>query len=741
MSGPQAQTAIPSVGTPIGRVDGRQKVTGVARYAAEARPHAMAHAVLVQSTIARGRVVSIDTRAARTEGVLAILTHENMPHLNLEELLRSAGASTDNGHLGEKLAPLVGTEIHFAGQNVALVVAETLEQAQRAASLIEVRYAAETPLVDFEQALSAAYAPSSGRPAQHQRGDVDAALAAPGLVVVRQVYNVPVETNNPMEPSATVAEWQGDRLTVHDSTQAVVATRNLLALAFGLPRANVRVLCPFTGGGFGCKGFQWPHTLLAATAARMVKRPVQLALSRPQMFTSVGHRPPTRHAIALAAQRDGRLAAMVHETINATSPLTEFVAACGLATTAVLYACDNVSTPAKLVRVNVGAPTPMRAPSECPGSFALESAMDELAEALEMDPLALRLRNHADADPSKGKPWSSKHLKECYTRGAEIFGWSARQRAPRSMRDGDLLVGWGMATALYPAARRAAAARVQITGDGRALAQAATQELGTGAYTIFTQVAADALGLPVEQVTFELGDSDLPESPGSGGSCTTASVSEAILQAAQAARAKLAALANLPVDEMRIVGGRVSAAGDPGGGVALADLLRQARLAAVEAEAAVKTEDETAQAFSMHSFGAIFCEVKIDPLLPRVRVTRSVAVIDVGRVLNPRTSRSQILGGITMGLGMALLEETVYDPRSGRPLNDNLADYLVPVNADVESIEVELLSHPDPHINSLGCRGIGEIGITGIGAAVANAVHHATGRRVRDLPITMDKLL
>jgi xanthine dehydrogenase YagR molybdenum-binding subunit len=744
-----------AVGTPLDRTDGRYKITGAARYAAETRPRGLAHAVLVQSTVARGSVLSIDTAAARrAAGALAILTHENAPRFHLEELL-AAKAPPDAGHLGEKLVPLAGTAIHFAGQNVAVVVAETLEQAQHAASLVRVRYAEDKAVLDLEEALPSAYLPQQamGRPAQHSRGDAAAALAAPGLVTVHEVYTVPVETNNPMEPSATVAEWDGDRLTVHDSTQAVVATRNVLALAFGLPRRNVRVICPFTGGGFGCKGFQWPHTLLAAAAARAVRRPVQLNLTRAQMFTSVGHRPPTHHTLTLAARRDGTLAAMVHETVNATSPVTEFTAPCGVVTTAMLYACGNVSAPTRLVRVNVGAPTPMRAPAECPGTFAIESAMDELAYALDLDPLELRLRNHADEDPSNGKPWSAKHLKECYARGAESFGWQRRQRQPRSMRDGDLLVGWGMATAVYPAARRKASARVRIGADGSALVQAATQELGTGAYTIFTQVAADALQLPVGRVTFELGDSDFPDSPASGGSCTTASVSEAIVQAAGAVRAKLVALAasnagtaesplaGLQAEQMTLAGGRVVAAKDPSRGLAYADLLRRAGVPAIDAEAEAKPEDEKTKAYSMHSFGAMFCEVKIDPLLPRVRVSRVVAVVDVGRVLNPKTSRSQILGGVTMGLGMALMEHTVYDPRTGCPVTDNLADYLVPVNADVESIEVELLDRPDPQINTLGCRGIGEIGITGIGAAVANAVHHATGRRVRDLPITVEKLL
>jgi xanthine dehydrogenase YagR molybdenum-binding subunit len=752
-----------AVGKPLARTDGRAKITGAARYASDFQPSRMAHAVLVQSTIARGTLLSIDVQTARqVPGVLAILTHENAPKLDIK-----VPQSKDQGatfHPGENLVPLEGTEIFFAGQNLAVVVAETLEQAQYAASLLRIRYQETAPVLTIEAAEKAAAGdPTNGpkRPkkamgqdAQHDRGDVETALAEPGLVKVEATYVIPVETNNPMEPSATVAEWDGDRLTVQDSTQSVVSTRNILAHAFGVPKQSIRVLCPFTGGGFGCKGFQWPHTLLAAMAARVTRRPVQLALTRAQMFTSVGHRPPTVHRMVLAARRDGALQAMVHDTTCASSPVTEFIAACGPATTKVLYACENVSTPTTLLRVNVGAPTPMRAPSECPGSFAIESAMDELAIALGMDPVELRLRNHADRHPASGKPWSTRHLKECYARGAEMFGWQRRTPEPGSMRDGGRLLGWGMATALYPAHSRPSEARVRMTADGHAVVQAATQELGTGAYTIFTQISADALGLPVERVTFELGDSDLPEAPGSGGSCTTASVSEAIVKACAAFKEKLAALATadpasplhgVAPGQLTLADGRLTAVGGAGAGggrgVACTDILAKARLPVLEAEASVKPPEDKDQPYATFSFGSMFCEVAIDPRLPRVEVRRVVSVVDVGRVINPRTTRSQMLGAITMGLGMALTEHTVYDPRSGRPLNANFADYSIPVNADIQSIDVDFIDEPDLHMNSLGCRGVGEIGITGIAAAVANAVHHATGRRLRELPLTLDKLL
>jgi xanthine dehydrogenase YagR molybdenum-binding subunit len=702
------------VGKPIERVDGRLKVTGAAQFAGDFRPAHCAHAVIVQSTVAKGRILAFDTADAhRAPGVVAILTHENAPKL-------PASPGSSGGNLGEKLMPLADATVHFAGQHIACIVAETLDQARHAASLVRVRYQEDTPALDMTAAEPNATFPEKalgGEEAQHHRGDVAAALAAPDSVRIEPTYTIPVETNNPMEMSATVAAWDGDRLTVEDATQAVVGTRNMLAGVFGVPRQNVRVLCPFTGGGFGCKGHQWPHTILAAMAAREVRRPVKLVLTRAQMFTSVGHRPPTIQRLALAARRDGTLTAIRHETLNPSSPLTEFVAPCGAVTSKQMYACANVEAVNKLVRVNVGAPTPMRAPAESPATFALESAMDELAYALGMDPLELRLKNYADQDPAAGKPWSSKHLRECYERGAAKFGWKDRKPEPRSMTDQGLLVGWGMATAFYPGKRQPSSAKIRITADGRALVQAATQELGTGSYTIFTQVAADALGLPVERITFELGDTDLPEAPFSAGSCSAASVSEAIVQAAAAVKAKLP------------------------GGASYTDLLKRAGLPFVEAEVSVKPDDPKIKAHNVHSFGAQFCEVRIDPLLPRVQVTRWVSVIDGGRILNARTAESQILGAIVMGIGMALLEETVYDPRTGRPVTDNFADYHIPVNPDLVPIEVDFIDAPDPVINTLGCRGVGEIGITGAAAAIANAVYHATGKRVRDLPITMDKLL
>ncbi|MEO8430237.1 MAG: xanthine dehydrogenase family protein molybdopterin-binding subunit [Acidobacteriota bacterium] len=735
------------VGKPLDRVDGRLKITGGAKYAAEFRPRGLVHAVAVQSTIARGAIASIDTAAAsKAPGVLAVLTHANAPQLkSLKE------GDPSGGHAGEDLPPLSTDEIHFAGQTIALVIAEKLEQARRGAALVKIAYREEKPVLEIAEAEGSATKPARhmGRDVQHQRGDAAAGFAA-GPVKIEATYTTPVETHNPMELSATIAEWQGDRLMVWDATQAVIGTRGNLAKAFGVPKSNVRVLCPYVGGGFGCKGSQWTHTFAAAMAARFVKRPVRLVVTRAQMFTSAGHRPPTVQKLALAAARDGKLTAIRHESTTPTSPVTDYIEPCGKTTSAMLYACENADIPHRLVRVNVAAPTFMRAPGECPGTFAIESAMDELAVALEMDPVELRLKNHADANPSDGRPFSSKWLKDCYAVGAERFGWKNRTPQPGSMKDGNLLVGWGMATAVYPGNRWPASAIVKLTPDGRARVRAATQDLGTGAYTIFTQVSADSLGLPVERITFELGDSDFPEAPVSGGSNSSASVSEAIIQAAAAVKAKLAGiaaadpgspLAGLKPEELALADGRLVSAATPSRGVPIQDLVRKSGESGVEASASVKLEDEKTKKYSIHSFGAHFCEVKIDAFLPRVQVTRWVSAMDIGRVLNPKTSRSQVLGGVTMGVGMALMEHTAYDPRTGRPVTDNLADYAVPVNADIGSIEVHFMDKPDPVINSLGCRGVGEIGITGAAAAVANAVYHATGKRIRDLPITPDKLL
>jgi xanthine dehydrogenase YagR molybdenum-binding subunit len=738
-----------AIGAAIDRVDGRLKVTGAALYAADAPVAGVLHGFIVLSTIGRGRVQAIDADAARkAPGVAAVVTHENMPRLK-----QPGSDFFRGGTLNEDRLPLSDDRIHYAGQYLAVVVADTPEQARHAASLVKVAYSDEEPPLaaledarEFEDANSDPF----GQPIQYRRGDVEKALTARGLVTVDATYTTPVETHNPMEMAATIAQWDGDRLTVHDSTQWVKGTQAILAEAFGVPREHVRVLCPYLGGGFGCKGFINPHTVLAAAVARVVGRPVKLPLTRAQMFTGMGHRSATEQKLTVAATKDGTLTAIRHVTTQSTSFVGDWMETCGNSTSQVMYACPNVQVVHRLARLNIGSPTFMRGPGEMPGTFALESALDELAGALGMDPVALRVRNHTAVNPASGKPWSSNYLKECYALAAERFGWHQRTPGPRSMRDGHWLVGWGMATATYPGFRFPASARIRLSADGRARVGTAGHELGTGAYTVYTQAAADALGLPVAKVYFELGDSNLPHAPVAGGSNSTASITEAVVAAAAQTRAKLVRLAvadaasplhGLPEDQVTLRDGRLVAAGGPSRGEPVAAVLERARLTGVEGEASAHLSAEKADKFAFQSFGAHFCEVKVDEQLGRVRVTRWVGAFDPGRVLNPKTARSQVLGGIVMGIGAALMEHTVYDRRTARPVTDNLVDYAVPVHADSPPIETHFIDRPDPYINTLGCRGVGELSITGVAAAVANAVHHATGKRVRALPITPDKLL
>ncbi|MET0401464.1 MAG: xanthine dehydrogenase family protein molybdopterin-binding subunit, partial [Cystobacter sp.] len=558
-------------------------------------------------------------------------------------------------------------------------------------------------------------------------------------------YVTPYEHHNPMEPHATTAVWEGDALTVYDATQGVFNERDRLAALFGLAPEKVRVITKFIGGGFGCKGSTWAHTVLAVLASRTVSRPVKLVLRREQMFGPVGFRPETHQRLQLEAREDGTLLKVRHEVLASTSTFDEFVEP-SAAVTRMLYASGQIVTSHRLARLNIGTPTFMRAPGEASGTHALECALDELAVKLQMDPIALRLKNHADKDPETGLPWSSKSLKECYRVGAEKFGWSRRTPAPGSMKDGRTLIGWGMATATYPMRRSKAGAKATLQPDGRALVVSGSQDLGTGAYTVFTQVAADALGLPVERVTFDLGDTRYPQTPVSGGSQTTASVGSAVKLAARALRDKAIALAvadtgsplhGLRAQDVQVDNGQLVSGGKKD---SYAALMKRQKLASLEAQADAEPGKEK-DAYSMHSFGAQFAEVHVDPDLGQIRVSRWVGAFGAGAILNPKTARSQMYGGIVMGLGMALMEHSVLDPRTGRFITQDLADYHVPVNPDVPDIDILFVEENDPHVNEVGAKGIGEIGITGVSAAIANAVFHATGRRVRDLPLTLDKIL
>jgi xanthine dehydrogenase YagR molybdenum-binding subunit len=742
------------LGSSVSRVDGVPKVAGRAVYAAEYPVEGLTYGALLLSSIAKGRIITIDTAEAEAApGVLRVFTHLNAPRLHRPK-------SDPRALVIESRLPLEDDLIHYAGQHIALVVAESPEQARHAASLVRVTYREHRPAMDALGLLPHARRPSrhshSDIPLQLKRGDplrVLKGAPAAGLTVVEATYTIPVEHHNPMEPAATIATWNdaGDRskghLRVYDSTQAVVATRDALAQIFGVPKENVRVISYFVGGGFGSKGNLKHHTVLAAMAAREVGRPVRIELSRREQFSSTGHRPKTVQTIAIAASPDGHIQAMTHRTVSETSTVGQFFEPSGMAT-ALLYSIPNLRLTHLAVPVNIAPPTYMRAPGEASGLFALESAMDELSYALGVDPIRLRTVNYARRDPQEDKPWSEKSLRECYRIGADAFGWSGRDPRPRSMRDGRYLVGMGMASAFYHAGRRPASARVRIMADGRALVSVASQDIGTGTYTILAQTAADVLKLSVGDVTTELGDSDLPEAPPSAGSMTAASVAPAVREAAGAALRKLTRLAAR--DRSSDLYARMGGA-HPGGGLSqrggrslqesYAELLGRSRIPFVEGEAHVKPDEASQEKFSFYSFGAHFAEVRVDPDLGEVRVTRFTGAFDMGRIMNVKTARSQIIGGIVWGIGMSLLEKTEYDAVHGRLINSNLEGYLVPVNADVPRIDVRFVGEPDRHISSLGARGVGEIGNTGSAAAVANAVYHATGTRVRDLPITCDKLL
>ena len=696
---------IVNTGRGVDRIDGPLKVTGAAQYAADAPVEHPLFGVLVQSTISRGRIRAIDeTQARAVAGVVEVLTHRNAPRL------KQTGFDFVTATFCEpNLMPLQGDVVLYWGQHIAVVIATTLESATTAAGLLRVTYDETPHVIEFDDPAARKEKVDSffGSALNVERGDPDAALAS-AEVTVDSTYTTPAHTHNAMEPSATVASWSNGDLTVYDATQWINGTQNTLAHFFDIDPGRVHVISPFIGGGFGSKGFFWPATVIAAMAAKATDKTVKLVVDRSQFFSSNGHRAQTEQRVRIGASTFGAMTALVHDVLAANGHAGEFHEPAGKSTD-FLYQVPNLRVTHHTVRLDIPTPTAMRAPGESPGSFAIESALDELAYAVNVDPLELRVRNHAAKDPQRGTPFSSKHLLECYRVGAERFGWNERTPAPRSMRAGNEFVGYGMATATYPAMAGATDVRVRTDGDGRVTVECATHDLGTGMYTIIAQVASDALGIPLAAVTVKLGDSKYPKAPVAGGSQSTASVMPPLVDACEQLRRK--------------AGGHIAGAA-----------------AGLEAAASASGEvDEEQHAF--HSFGAQFCEVRYDEELARLRVTRFTGVFDCGRVLNPKTSRSQMVGGIIMGLGMALMEETLRDPRSGAIVTNNLADYHVPVNADVPPIDIAFVEHPDLTFNALGVRGMGEIGITGVAAAVANAVYHASGRRVRDLPIVPERLM
>ncbi|WP_205787365.1 xanthine dehydrogenase family protein molybdopterin-binding subunit [Specibacter cremeus] len=691
------------------RPDGAAKLTGAADYAADTPVDGVTHAALVPATVATGRIAHIDTAAAvRAPGVLAVLTHTDMPRL------KTIGSPP----LGQSVLPLQDDTVRYEGQPVAMVLAETFEQARRGAELVRATYADVAVPRAFGDGESVTPRPGliSGNPAGRV-GDVEAGLAA-ATTVVTATYTTPNRHHSPMEPSATVASWHGDQLTVHESTQWVFGTQMALAAAFDLPADHVRVVCPFIGGGFGCKGFVWPHTLLAAAAARVTGRPVKLVLTRAQMFTSCGHQPATTQTLTLGTDDDGRLTAVRHHSVNPTSTFDDY-AENATGGTRWMYASPAIDVAVLVEHTSRQTPTPMRAPAEGLGMFALESAMDELAYALRMDPVELRLRNEPAVDPMTGQPFSSRPLPDCLRAAAQRFGWSGRPAEPRSMRDGDELVGWGMASVTMDTFRLPSSARVRLQADGRTIVEAGTQEIGTGLPGVLTTIAAQTLGVDPGSVEVHHGDTDLPETSGTFGSSATMGVGSAVAAAATELRDKLDALAGTGAYPRR---------------------LADAGLDSLDAEARWDPA-ERGEGRSIHTYGAIFVEVRVDPDLGLVRMPRCTATYAAGRIINPLTARSQMIGGIAWGYGQAMLEESILEPQLGRFLSKNMAGYLVPVCADIGDIDVSFIEDPDTDASPLGAKGIGELGAVGVSAAIANAVFHATGIRVRDLPISIERLL
>jgi xanthine dehydrogenase YagR molybdenum-binding subunit len=709
-----------AIGQALSRADGRLKVTGRARYTADVLVPGAAQAAIVHGAIARGRTVSIDTSAAESApGVLAVLTHRNMPRLNPTPKPWS--------HLhphGQSYLPLQDGAIHYAGQPIALVVAETQDQATYAGTLIEVDYETERPVVfSAETAKGAVDPPQFLWPVASSVGDADRAIAGASLRIQR-TYTTADRHHNQMEPHATTAVWDPDgSLTIFETTQHIFGAKELLAIVLGLAAERINVVSHFLGGGFGGKAYVWPHTLLAVLAAKVLQRPVRLQLERAQMYSMVGHQPATIQTIALGADKDGKLLGIRHESISPTPVFDSYIEYAANSTRSLWGAAGGIKTNHKVVHVNRNTPTAMRSPHEALGHFALESAMDELAYETGVDPVTLRLLNDTAIDPLSGRPFSTRAMRQCLTEGAARFGWDKRTPEPRSMRNGRWLIGQGMAGAIYTHWRWPARARVTLRDDGSALVEAGMHDLGTGTYTVMKQVAADALGLPVQKVTVRLGDTRLPPSHASIGSATMANAGAAVLLAAKAARDKAMALAKENVN------------------LDYAELLARHGLSTLSADASYDPIEEANGPKAIFSFAAVFAEVRVDPDLGQVKLGRFVGAYDAGRIINPTTARSQAIGGIIWGVGQALLEQSETDPVLGRFLHRNYSGYLIPTNADIPELETLFVGTFDEEASPLGTKGLGELTAVSVAPAIANAVHHATGKRIRDLPITIEKLL
>jgi xanthine dehydrogenase YagR molybdenum-binding subunit len=731
----------PYIGTPTSRVDGRAKVTGAAKYAADYNTERLVFGAVVTSTIPKGRIKQIDTSAAkRVAGVLDVLTHANRPPMADKDDAWKDDVAPEKG---SPFRPLFDDKVRFNHQPIALVLADEWEAALFAATLVLVEYEEQKHVTDLHAERNKAFAVEKP---EKPRGDAAKAYAA-SEVRHEGEYFIPTEHHNPMELFASTVIWEGGgKLTVHDKTQGVQNVQQYLCKVFNKKPDDVRVLDPFMGGGFGAGLRPQYECVLAVLGALALQRSVRLVLTRAQIY-GLGHRPATIERLALGAKKDGTLNAITHEAIAETSQFEDF-SRNDTGWAGLLYKSPNTKFEHKLVRLDVSTPSDMRAPGAATGVYGLESAMDELAVALKLDPVELRVRSYSDRDQNEDVPYTSKELRECYRQGAEAFGWSKRNPEPRSMRDGKELIGWGMASGVWEALQMPTAARIVLTANGHAEVSCAASDIGTGTYTIVAQVAADSLGLPIENISVKLGDSSLPQAPVEGGSWMAASACHAVMAAADEVRGELFAaakkmtdspLADAKLEDVALADGKIASKRDQSRAVSLADVMRHSGADRIVKEKKNEFAEDSSHARNTHS--AIFVEVKIDEELGVIRVTRIVNAVAAGRILNTKTAASQIMGAVVGGIGMALHEETVFDHKFGRIMNANIAEYHVPVNADIHDIKVIFVEEADAKINSLGIKGVGEIGIVGVAAAIANAVYHATGVRVRDLPITLDKVL
>ncbi|MDO7874239.1 xanthine dehydrogenase family protein molybdopterin-binding subunit [Hymenobacter sp. ASUV-10] len=737
------------IGSSLNRVDGRLKVTGAAKYSAEYELPNLTYGVLVGSTIAKGRITSLDTKAAQNApGVLAVISHLNSPKVPGFQPTGKEPSQPQTG--GEPLKVFFDDKIRFNDQPIALVVADTLQRARHAARLVQAQYARETHQTNMVAGAKDAFLPSSAKKnpkspmADYQRGQPDAYQTA--ALKIEQEYVIPTEHHHPMEMQSITAHWEApDRLTLYDKTQGTIGTRRDFAKEWNLPEDHVKVIATYVGGAFGNALHSWPHESAAIIGAKVTGRPVKLMLTREQMFTMVGYRPYTWQKIGMSATADGRITAITHESIGQTSSYQEFTEST-LQQTRMMYQSPNLTTRYRLAALDVSTPIWMRGPGEATGSFALESAMDEMAHLLKLDPMEFRLRNYTEQDPEKNRPWSTKFLRECYAKGAELVGWNKRQLQPGTLREGDWLLGYGMGVGTFGANRGAAHVSARLQPDGTVLLQCATTDIGPGTGTAMTQIAADTLGLPPERIRFELGQSGFPQAGSQGGSSTVNTVGQAVQDACLALKDRLRelaapgtpAFATAKKEDVALTDGHLTLPGNAAR-VPFATLLQQPDAALVNVESKANGADK--DKFSMYSFSVHFAEVAVHALTGEVRVRKLVSCADAGTIINLKTAANQMKGGAVGGIGMALMEHAVIDDRYGRYVTKDFADYHVPVQADAPAVEVFFVNQPDYHVNQLGTKGIGEIATIGVAPAIANAVFNATGKRVRELPITPDKLV